>query len=95
MLCKNDPCLNPPPLLTPPAGALDAESEAEVQIALQRLCLGRTTITIAHRLSTIRSADLVAVLAGGRVAEAGSFADLYANPESLFRQLVDKQLVLS
>ena len=78
-----------------PPGALDAESEAEVQVALQRLCRGRTTITIAHRLSTIRSADLVAVLAGGRVAECGAFADLYSDPASLFRQLVDKQLVLT
>jgi subfamily B ATP-binding cassette protein MsbA len=57
--------------------ALDAESEREVQRALDGLMgLGaaggpRTTLVIAHRLSTIRGADRILVLAGGRIVEAG------------------------
>jgi ATP-binding cassette subfamily B protein len=83
---------NPPVLLLDEAtSALDAESEAAVVEALQALSRGRTTITIAHRLSTMRSADYVALLAGGRVAEEGTFDALFADESSLFRKLVDRQ----
>jgi subfamily B ATP-binding cassette protein MsbA len=56
--------------------ALDAESEREVQRALETLMGHRTTLVIAHRLSTIRNADVIVVLAGGRVAETGRHQDL-------------------
>jgi ATP-binding cassette subfamily B protein len=55
---------------------LDAESEAEVQQALQRLLAGRTTFIIAHRLATVVGADRIMVLREGRIAEAGSHAEL-------------------
>lgn len=58
--------------------ALDAESEALVQEALDRVARGRTVITIAHRLSTVQSAAEVAVIQGGVVAEAGSHEELLA-----------------
>ncbi len=65
--------------------ALDAESEREVQRALDEL-MGvaggpgghRTTLVIAHRLSTIRHADRIVVLSGGAVAEVGRHDDLIA-----------------
>ena len=41
--------------------ALDTETERAVQLALDALAEGRTTITIAHRLSTVRDADQIAV----------------------------------
>jgi ATP-binding cassette subfamily B (MDR/TAP) protein 1 len=71
--------------------ALDSESEASVQEAISRVSAGRTCITIAHRLSTIRNADMVAVLAGGKVVELGSFSDLYSDPASAFRSFVLQQ----
>lgn len=56
--------------------SLDAESEALVQDALERLMRGRTTFVIAHRLSTVVNADLIVVLRDGRVAEQGRHRDL-------------------
>ena len=56
--------------------ALDAESEALVQEALDRVARGRTVITIAHRLSTVQSAAEVVVIQDGTVAESGSHNEL-------------------
>ncbi len=63
--------------------ALDAESEREVQRALDGLVAfererRRTTLVIAHRLSTIRNADRIVVIQGGRAVEEGTHADLVA-----------------
>ncbi|GAA3320677.1 ABC transporter ATP-binding protein [Arthrobacter ramosus] len=52
--------------------ALDNATEAQVQAALDRLAVGRTTLTIAHRLSTVEKADQLAVLARGAIVEAGT-----------------------
>jgi subfamily B ATP-binding cassette protein MsbA len=65
-------------LLDEATSNLDAESEALVQEALERLMKGRTTFVVAHRLSTIRDADVIVVLAGGRVVERGTHASLMA-----------------
>jgi subfamily B ATP-binding cassette protein MsbA len=58
--------------------ALDAESEAEVQRALERLMRDRTVLVIAHRLSTIRRAHRIVVLVEGRIVEQGSHEALMA-----------------
>ena len=73
-LYKDAPIL----ILDEATSALDAASERLVQEALQRLMAGRTTLIIAHRLSTIEHADLLVVLDQGRVAEAGTHAELLA-----------------
>jgi len=75
--------------------ALDAESEHLVQEALERVMVGRTVMVIAHRLSTIKNADQIAVLDRGRVAELGSYAQLMALPDGLFRRLVERQTVVA
>ena len=73
-MLKNAPIL----LLDEATSALDTESERYVQTALRTLMRGRTTIVIAHRLSTVIDADLIYVIDRGRVAEAGSHAELLA-----------------
>ncbi|NPC49308.1 ABC transporter ATP-binding protein [Corallococcus sp. AB032C] len=65
-------------LLDEPTSALDATSEAAVGAGLQALMKGRTVLIIAHRLSTVRDADLIAVVEGGQVVEAGTHEQLLA-----------------
>jgi len=59
-------------LLDEATSALDTESEALVQLALERLMAGRATLMIAHRLSTVRRADRIHVIAAGRIVETGT-----------------------
>jgi ATP-binding cassette, subfamily B, bacterial len=56
--------------------AVDNETEAAIQRSLATVARGRTTLVIAHRLSTVRHAHRIHVLEKGRVAEAGTHAEL-------------------
>ncbi len=68
---------NPPIIILDEAtSALDNESEFEVAKSLNKLSVGRTTITIAHRLSTIRNADRIMVLTEDGIVEQGSHTEL-------------------
>jgi len=71
-ILKNAPIL----LLDEATSALDSESERVIQIALDKLVQGRTTIVIAHRLATILHADQIAVIEDGRVLEIGKHGEL-------------------
>lgn len=75
-IVRNAPIL----LLDEATSALDTQSEAMVQEALRAAMQGRTTIVVAHRLSTVMDADRIVVLEAGRVVEAGTHAELLADP---------------
>uniref|UniRef100_A0A8C9W6L1 ATP-binding cassette, sub-family B (MDR/TAP), member 11a n=1 Tax=Scleropages formosus TaxID=113540 RepID=A0A8C9W6L1_SCLFO len=63
-------------LLDMATSALDNESEAVVQEALDKVRFGRTTISIAHRLSTIRNADVIIGFEHGKAVERGTHNEL-------------------
>lgn len=86
-ILKNAPIL----LLDEATSALDSESEQLVQLALDRLMEGRTTLAIAHRLSTIEAADEIYVLQDGKVMEKGRHMDLISM-EGIYKHLYDLQV---
>lgn len=73
-ILKNAPIL----LLDEATSALDAQSEHLVQMALEHLMEGRTTLVIAHRLATIRDANTILVLDAGRIIDQGTHEELVA-----------------
>ncbi|XP_008778485.2 ABC transporter B family member 25 [Phoenix dactylifera] len=84
--------MNPRVLLLDEAtSALDAESEHLVQDAMDSLMKGRTVLVIAHRLSTVKSADTVAVISDGQIAESGTHDELLSK-NGIYTALVKRQL---
>ncbi len=65
--------------------AMDTETERQIQSALGRLVVGRTTIMIAHRLSTLRDADYLIVVENGKMPEFGTHAELIAKKGIYFK----------
>ena len=65
-------------ILDEPTAALDARAEFEVFQRFKALSTGRTAVLISHRFSSVRMADRIVVIAAGRVAEAGTHAELLA-----------------
>ena len=63
-------------ILDEATSSVDTETEREIQLALENLVQGRTTIAIAHRLSTLRRADRLVVIERGRITEVGPHDEL-------------------
>jgi len=70
--------------------SVDPGTERRLQASIDRLLAGRTSLIIAHRLATIVNADRILVVHQGRIAEAGTHAELYAQ-EGIYRDLFDLQ----
>ena len=86
-LLKNAPIL----VLDEALSSVDAENEALIQEALDRLMQGRTTLIIAHRLSSIVGADRILVLDDSRLVEVGPHAELINAGGVYSRLMADQQ----
>src|SRR5437660_1176383 len=70
--------------------SVDAENEAVIQQAIDRLSEGRTTLILAHRLSSVIGADRILVLDKGRIVESGRHAELIRR-DGPYRRLMGAQ----
>tara|TARA_Y100000385_G_scaffold108211_1_gene112396 strand:+ start:3553 stop:5367 length:1815 start_codon:yes stop_codon:yes gene_type:complete len=77
-------------LLDEATSALDAESEQKVQLALDHLMKGRTSIVIAHRLATIKNVDRIVLMKDGQIVAEGCHEDLLSS-SSLYKKLAKLQ----
>ena len=73
-------------ILDEATSSLDTESERLVEVAMEELLRGRSTLIIAHRLSTVLRADRVLVMDRGRIVEEGRHSDLLAR-EGVYAKL--------
>ncbi|WP_392486016.1 ABC transporter ATP-binding protein [Haloimpatiens sp. FM7315] len=82
---------NPPILILDEAtSALDNETELMIQMSLEKLCKGRTTIVVAHRLSTIKNADEIIVLTDKGIEERGNH-DKLMDKKGIYAHLYNAQ----
>ena len=71
-MVENAPML----ILDEATSSVDTRTEEEIQRAMDRLMVGRTSFIIAHRLSTIKNADLILVMKDGDIIESGNHGEL-------------------
>ena len=69
---------------------LDSENEALIQEAIGRLTKNKTMIIIAHRLSTVLGADMIVVMDGGRIVDAGTNEELLSRCQ-IYQRLYNRQ----
>jgi ABC-type multidrug transport system fused ATPase/permease subunit len=58
--------------------ALDAETEARIQAALEEFLPDRTCLIVSHRISSVRHARWIVVLGDRRIVEQGTHEQLLA-----------------
>ena len=83
-------------ILDEATAAVDTETEKNIQSALDKLIVGRTTISIAHRLSTLRNADTLIVIENGRIIESGTHDKLIRQKGAYYKllQIQNKALAM-
>jgi ATP-binding cassette subfamily B protein len=85
-LLRDSPIL----ILDEALSSVDAENEAVIQLGLDRLAQGRTTLVLAHRLSSVIGADRILVLDHGHIVETGRHAELIRR-DGPYRRLMGAQ----
>jgi len=78
-------------VLDEPAAALDVASEARLVRSYLDLASGTSSLVISHRFSVVRPVPRIVVLAGGRIVEDGSHAELMALPQGRYRSMFTLQ----
>lgn len=78
-------------ILDEATASIDTKTEASLQLALDRLLVGRTSFIIAHRLSTIKNASRIFYISDGILKESGSHDELMTVPDSYYRKLYESQ----
>ncbi len=78
-------------ILDDSTSAVDVETEAKIEAALEQLMAGRTTFVIAQRISTVLNADKIVVLDRGQIAAEGTHAELMAS-SPIYREIYESQL---
>ena len=63
-------------LLDEATSALDSANEQKVQVSLDEMMKGKTSLTIAHRIDTIKNSDEILVFHLGKIVEQGTFNQL-------------------
>ena len=77
-------------ILDDSTSSVDAETEAHIQTAIQKLMQNRTTFIIAHRVQSIMKADLILVLDKGKIIQKGTHQELL-HQEGVYRSIFDIQ----
>lgn len=77
-------------ILDEATSSIDTETEQRIQLALDRLLVGRTSLVIAHRLSTVQKADRILVLHRGCLREQGTHQELLAQ-KGIYHRLYQLQ----
>ena len=75
-------------ILDEATSAIDPETEQMLEVTLERLAQGRTTISVAHRISTAERVDLILVFDKGKIVEKGEHSDL-VDLEGIYSKLYE------
>ncbi len=78
-------------ILDDSTSSVDTETEAEIRTALNNLMQNRTTFIIAHRIQSVMVADLILVLDGGQIVQAGTHEELLEQEDGMYREIYEIQ----